>query len=125
MNKPLAQERLRKLLRATRGSILREKRRYARLPLRAVVKCKSGQSHFNAGSVNISEGGIRLDYSGGMQVGQKLLVQFALPSHPLPLNPHVKVVRREPSDHIGVGFFELTLEDRAAIQAFVADLIKG
>ena len=66
VNKPLTQERLRKLLRVARGSILREQRRYVRLPLRTIVKCEAGQSHFDAGSLNISEGGMRLDYSGGM-----------------------------------------------------------
>ena len=125
VNKPLTQEHLRKLLRAARGSILREERRYARLPLRTIVDCKAGQSHFDAGSLNISEGGIWLNYSGGMQVGQELQVQFTLPSHPIPLNPHVKVVRREASDHTAVEFLELTPEDRAAIQAFIADRIRG
>ena len=125
MNKPITQERLRKLLRAARGSILREERRYVRLPLHTMVKCKASQSHFDAGSLNISEGGMQLDYSGGLQVGQELLVQFTLPSHPIPLNPRVKVVRREASDHIAVEFLELTPEDRAAIQAFIIDRIKG
>ena len=125
MNKPITQERLRKLLCAARGSILREERRYVRLPLHTTVKCKASQAHFDAGSLNISEGGMRLDYSGGIQVGQELLVHFTLPSHPIPLNPHVKVVHREASDHIAVEFLELTAEDRAAIQAFIIDRIKG
>jgi DNA-binding NtrC family response regulator len=79
LNKPVTQERLNALVAAMRGPMLKEKRRYARLPFRVEVACQLGTRRFKAESVNISEGGILLDGSGGASVGEELNLEFTLP----------------------------------------------
>ncbi len=125
MAKPPDVKQVGDILRLMRGVMLREKRSYVRLPLRTVVSCRSGEHHFTAGSQNISEGGMLLDTSGGMEVGQEVELLFSLPPTPGQLNPRARVVRREAPDRIAVNFLNLSSESRQAIQAYIAVRVTG
>jgi CheY-like chemotaxis protein len=113
------------LLKLMQGIMLREKRSYARLPLRTVVGCRKDNLQFTSASVNIGEGGMLLESSGGLEVGQETELRFSLPSFAGSLNPKAKVVRREAPDRMAVQFLELSSEERKAIQTYIAGLIKG
>lgn len=125
--KPINQERLYSLIKAMRGPMLREKRRHARLPLQTPVKCKSGlraHHHFISGSLTISEGGILLESSGGLEVGQELEMEFTVPETRELLTVRGKVIHRELPDRIAVLFLDLTEDGRAAIQRYIAGVVK-
>lgn len=124
LTKPLNIDKLRQLLKATRGAMLGEKRRHARLPLRTVVNCRGEKNQFKSVSLNIGQGGMLLEASGDAEVGQELELRFTLPQMPELLNPRAIVVRKEPPDRIGVQFLDLRPEDRKAIEAFVAGLVR-
>src|SRR5712692_6387020 len=64
LGKPVIPARLRGLMKAIYSSVLREKRRYVRLPLRTAVSCRAGRKRFESGCVNISETGMLLENSG-------------------------------------------------------------
>lgn len=124
LGKPFNPDRLRGLFFALRGAMLREKRRYARLPLRTVVDCSLGQKRFKSGSLNISEGGMLLEPSGGAVLGQELDLRFLLPEGRAALNARAQAVRQETPDRIGVKFTGLSPEDREALRRYIAGNVK-
>lgn len=123
VTKPLDQRRLGALLNIMQGSMLREKRSYVRLPLRTVVNCRIGEHEFKSFSVNIAEGGMLLDTSGGVEVGDEVELIFGLPHVAPLLNPRAKVTRRSPSDQMGVTFTKIAPEEIKAIRDFIAGIV--
>ena len=117
--KPVDVRRLRGLLETLSSHMLAEKRVYARLPLQTLVDCTAGMYEFKSSSVNISEGGMLLEGSGGVAVGRKLDLQFRLPGGSEGLNPRAKVVRREPPDWMAVQFLPLRLQDSSSLRRFI------
>jgi CheY-like chemotaxis protein len=128
LGKPFTRERISALFGAARGAMLKEKRKYARLPFRATVTCKwSGQrqGHFKAGSVDICEDGMRISPSGGLDAGLEIELEFELPTGTAPLRPRAKVLRREKSDHIAVEFTTISTKDHDAIKAYINARVKN
>jgi CheY-like chemotaxis protein len=145
LNKPFTCEQLYSLFSAARGSMLRERRRHARLPFCTTVECtfgKLGERHFRAVSLNLGESGMLLEPSGGLEVGQEVVLEFRLPltrdaqeaavkgpgesSFPEPTPPgfglrtiRAKIVRKAPPDRIAAQFANLTPEDRELIQRYI------
>jgi CheY-like chemotaxis protein len=122
LGKPFTRERVCNLYLATRGPMLREKLRYIRLPYQTTVECSWGPNkefHFKSGSVDISEGGILLNPSGGLAVGQELDLSFSLPDHPQTLKTHARVVRNVPPDGIGLMFLSLDAREKEALQRYI------
>jgi CheY-like chemotaxis protein len=80
--KPPNRERFYRLFSAVRGAMETERRRHCRLPYRTPVTCTledEARSQFVAESVEISEGGISLRPSGGVEIGKVLELEFLLP----------------------------------------------
>ncbi|MGA2631999.1 MAG: response regulator [Terriglobia bacterium] len=125
LGKPITVEKLRGLLTVTRGAMLNEKRQYARLPLRTSVSCRAGDKQLKSVSLNISKGGMLLECSGGVAVGQEVELQFMFPQALQPLRPRARVIRWEAPNHMGVQFVALAPEERAAIQSYINGLVKG
>jgi CheY-like chemotaxis protein len=124
LGKPAATGQLGGLLKHMHGAMMREKRSYVRLPLRTVVSCRIDQHEFKAASLNIGEGGMLLDASGGLEIGQQVELRFSLPGIPGMLNPRARVVRRQPPDQMAVQFSELSAEDREGIKDYIAGVVK-
>jgi CheY-like chemotaxis protein len=124
LGKPPELARLNGLLRCLHSAMLREKRSYVRLPLRTVVTCEKGENRFTSMSLNISEGGILLESSSGLVLGDEVNLTFSLPHPPGLLNPHAIVVRKEPPDTIALHYMDLASEDRNAIRDFIAGRVK-
>jgi CheY-like chemotaxis protein len=125
LGKPPDLNRLGTLLKLMKQQMLREKRRYIRLPVRTVVHCSLGKRQFKSASLNVSEGGMLLEDSGGADVGQELRLRFSLPLIPDVLNPSARVTRKERSGHTALQFLQPSPEDRQVIQDFIAGLVKG
>jgi len=124
LGKPFTQEKLYRLFRAARGSMLREKRRYARLPYRTVVICTFREEKHTVTSLNVCEGGLALESAAGAPPGEHLELEFRLPTSPQPLKLRGKVIRKEPPDRTAVLFVDLQESDRAALQEFIAGRVK-
>jgi DNA-binding response OmpR family regulator len=118
LGKPLVPARLRGLMKAIHSVALRERRRYARLPLRTTVDCRTSGKRFETGCVNVSQTGMLLENSGGFGIGQDLQLEFKVPGKRDPLKPRAKIVRKE-EDRIGVQFTEVRPEDLQAIQSYI------
>jgi PilZ domain len=124
MGKPPEVRHVGNILKLMQEVMLREKRSYVRLPMRTVVTCRSGDHNFTSASLNISEGGMLLEASGGLAEGSEVELRFSVPSSPEVLNPGAKVVRREPSDRMAVQFASLSFDERKAIQEYIAIRVK-
>ena len=124
LGKPFTGERVYNLYVATRGPMSREKLRYIRLPYRTTVECIWGPFHFKYGSVDIGEGGISLNPSGGLAVGQELDLCFSLPDHPQTLKTHARVVRNVPPDGIGLMFLSLDAREKEALQRYITECLE-
>jgi len=125
VGKPPEVKQLGEMLRVFHGAMLREKRSYLRLPLRTVVSCRTDKQQFTCASVNLGEGGMLLDQSGGLEIGQEVELRFSLPQNPNALNPRAKIVRKDPSNRMAVHFVDLSAGDHKSIQAYIAGIVKG
>ena len=143
--KPPNRERCYHLFNAVRGAMETERRRHRRLPYHTPVTCSFGdldRNRFVTESVEISEGGMSVRPSGGVEVGQVvdlefLLPQIARPAHPVqksrkglfaepeepvtgPQRVRAKVRYVTPSgDIIGLDFLDLKPAQREAIQHYI------
>jgi HD-GYP domain-containing protein (c-di-GMP phosphodiesterase class II) len=103
-----------------RGVVLSEKRRTARLPFSIEVTCKVGDREHNLNSRNICAGGMLLERANGLNVGDVMDLQFALPEFASPLKLSAKAVRRELPNCIAVAFVATSPECQEAIQSYIA-----
>ena len=124
LGKPPEINRLNGLLRCLHDAMLREKRSYVRLPLRTVVTCRFGEHQFTSTSLNISEGGMLLGYSGGLAMGDEMAVRLSLPGWPEILNPRAVVIRKEPPDRLALHFVSITSEERKVIRDYISGRVR-
>jgi len=120
LEKPLNAEKVRGLFSAARGLMLQQRRRYVRLPLRVEVHCQSGGKQFQTRSLDLAQGGILLESSGGLEIGDTVETEFSLPGVREPLRLTGMVVRKLPRDGMAIEFLEPEQVERAALQVFVA-----
>lgn len=123
LGKPVSADRVTNLLKAMRSAMLVERRRHARLPLRTTVTCTAGNHHLTASSVNISESGMVLDASGGLEVSNELTLEFLLPKASVPTRVRARVIYKEPSDCIAVEFLDLSKTDREVIESYITGAV--
>jgi CheY-like chemotaxis protein len=143
---PPSRERFFRLFNAVHGAMETERRRHCRLPYRTPVTCTledEARSRFVAESIEISEGGISLRPSGGVEVGQVLELEFLMPEVSRPAHPDMgksrkslfaeremavtgpqkvrAIVRNKaPSgESMGLGFLGLTAAQREVIQHYI------
>ncbi len=121
LEKPLSPEKVRGLFAAARGVMVEQRRRYVRLPVRVAVECEGGGTRFRTRSLDLAQGGILLESSGGLAPGEMVETEFSLPGVRGPLNLAAKVARRILPDGIALEFIEPEKLERAALQLFVAD----
>jgi CheY-like chemotaxis protein len=122
LGKPVTREKIQGLVNFMRGPIMFERRRSARLPFRCKVDCFMGplrEKRFVAESVNIGEGGMMMEPSGGLQVGQGVFLEFDIPTSEKTLRMRAKVLRHENPDRVAVQFEDGSIRDREAIQEFI------
>jgi len=122
LGKPFTREKVYNLLGAVRGSMLRERQRYTRLPYRTTVDCSWGperQKPIHFSSVNISEGGMMLDRSTGLAIGQELDVAFHLPNVPAAIKTRALVVSEDPPNGMGIQFLKLNDRDARNLQDYI------
>lgn len=119
LGKPVSADRITNLVKAMRSAMLGVRRRYARLPLRTPVTCKAGNQNLKSTSINISEGGMVLDASGGWEVGQEVALEFVMPQASAPIKVRAKIVHKEPTGSMAVEFLDLSNTARDAIKKYI------
>lgn len=125
LTKPVDAKKIEQVLRMMRYPMLKERRRYVRLPLRLLVACKSERYQFKSESMNISESGMLLEGSGGMGMGQEVMLTFSLGKSATPISVLAKVVRCQSPDSMGVYFEKMDSEALKQIQEYIARAVTG
>jgi len=121
MEKPLVPEKLRGLFAAARGVMIQQRRRYVRLPVRVPVECDGAGARFRTESLDLAQGGVLLESSAGLSVGETVRVKFSLPGVREALTLTGRVVRRVVHGGAAIEFIEPERMERAALQLFVTD----
>ena len=123
LTKPLAADRLRRMLAAI-GSLEWRNRSGARLPLFTDVLCTWGAREFRLRSLNISESGMLLQPSLDAEPGQEVSLEFKIAEVRAVLNVPARIVRNEGSERMAVQFLAVAPEFRNAIQLYVLGRLK-
>jgi len=127
LGKPFTRERVYNLYGATRGPMLREKLRYARMPYRTTVECTwgaNGTGRFKTSSHDISEGGMQLRPSDGLEVGDEVEMVFSLPNISNRTKAKGRVVRKVAPNGVGLMFTGLGVRDAQALQNCISTLLE-
>jgi len=122
--KPFDTNELGRLLNATRGSMLEERRRYERVPLSVPTLCEWGQQRgqrFASGrSVNISSTGLLMKLSPLPELGTAVSVELRLPGQQRSLRLKGIAARVGPGDQTAVRFVQIDKQQRELLETFVA-----
>lgn len=119
LQKPLSKDKLVHLLNSTRGTMLQERRRSKRIPLRTEVTCQVGTRQFTATSCNLNQFGILLEADGSLESGNSIQLSFHLPGEKRPVEAKGVIVRFDDQKRIGVSFNYTSPSDRQRIKDFV------
>ncbi len=107
------------LLNTTRGSMLANRRRFRRMPLRLGVTVKTPTDHVNATTVDISENGMLLASPVPIEVGDVLHLGFRLPNEEGLIEVTALVKRVDAQRNAGVVFTRVNPEDQHRISIFI------
>lgn len=121
--KPFGATELERLVNATRGTMLEERRRYQRVPLSVPTLCqwghKRGQRNVAGRSENISNTGLLLELSPQPGTGTSVLIELKLPGQQTNLLLKGIVARASPPRQVAVQFVQLGEMERELLETFV------
>jgi len=119
IGKPISRERVYAIFRTARGAMLAERRRNARLPYRTAVNCVWEEERFTATSINISEGGMGLESSGGAAEGNVLTLEFNMPESKQPIRVTGKIRSKDASGRTSIEFIDPSEASRGVIREYI------
>ncbi len=108
-----------RLLNASRGAMLEERRRYQRAPIALPVACAWDQRKLSGESVNLSASGILVALPHLPDPGTTVTVKFRLPRLDATLSLEAVAVRTAPGSQAGLKFVGLSREQRDTLKFFV------
>jgi CheY-like chemotaxis protein len=120
LQKPVDRHKLAMLFRAVRGTMVENRRRYARVPLQTEITCNVGSKVSHGRTWNLSQGGIQVE-AGHLRRGDKVCVSFRLPSSGVTIDA-IGTVVWETETRQGIQFAKLTNEALQAIRQFITQV---
>lgn len=121
--KPVERNKLLKLIRATEGSIERERRRFTRVPLRCRVSMESGNDRLEGTTADISLGGALVQSRCVLPPGTPVTLNLQLEAGKTPWRAEARVVRTVGTDCMGVQFENCGAKEISRLQEFLLPLI--
>lgn len=116
LQKPVDRRRLINLFRTVRGTMIQNRRRFTRVPLRADVTCITHNKTLKVTSWNLSVGGIQIE-TADLMIGEEVQLSFHLPdSHEMVEISGVVAWARE--NRCGIQF-RTAISHRRAISQFI------
>jgi DNA-binding response OmpR family regulator len=127
IKKPVSQESFERALRAAHNVMLRERRRYYRLPVRlpVVLVRARGQMLVNGTSLNISENGMALRSELPLNQRELVDLRFGLPGVPTHLGCSAQVVWADSQGLGGVHFVSLDKEAQRILTIWIQKQFEG
>lgn len=120
LQKPIDKRKLATLFRAVRGTMVENRRRYARVPLQTEVTCKVGAKVSQGRTWNLSQGGIQVE-AGHLAPADKVRISFRLPSSGVVIDAQ-GTVKWGNDTRQGIEFTKLTNEAHEAIRKFISQV---
>jgi len=121
--KPVERNKLLKLIRATEGSIERERRRFTRVQLRCRVSMECGNDRLEGTTLDLSLGGALAQSHRAFPPGTLVTVSLELETRTAPLRSTARVVRTVGTDCMGIQFENLGSKESKRLQEFLLPLI--
>src|SRR6202522_164987 len=118
LHKPLAVERAKASFRAVRALMKRERRLQLRIAVQIPVEC-SGAGRYSAKTIDLSEGGMALQFSGRVAKENLLRFSLELPGTKTKLEISGEVAWEGNGSQAGVRFKNLTEEQRCLIRKWL------
>ena len=118
LQKPVTPTQIRRLLNASRGMMLEERRRYQRAPGNFNVICKWGTREEKARCIDISTSGMMLQMETVPDKGEDLELEYALPGSTRNFHMNALVTRLTPEKKVGVHFVQPESADKKEIAEF-------
>lgn len=120
LQKPIDKRKLAILFRAVRGTMVENRRRYARVPLQTEVTCKVGAKVSQGRTWNLSQGGIQVE-AGHLSPGDRVRVSFRLPSSGVEIDVR-GTVKWGNETRQGIEFAKLTNKTHEAIRKYISQV---
>jgi CheY-like chemotaxis protein len=118
LHKPIERYKLLRLLRAVRGSMLQNRRRFVRVHLKTAVVCDNAGRVATGMSSNISDGGILLEVPN-LSRGNRARLSFQVPGSGKVVEAVGIVERIDGQGRAGIRFLEINESGREAIRLLV------
>ena len=118
LSKPVGPKELGRLLNASRGAMLEERRRYQRAMVKVPVECAWEEKRIKGQSEDLSASGVMVALPQAPEVGKEVTVEFTLPGAGT-FSFKATVVRTAPGPKVGVHFGKVPREERDALKNFV------
>jgi CheY-like chemotaxis protein len=120
LQKPIDKRKLAVLFRAVRGTMVENRRRYARVPLQTEATCTVGSKVAKGRTWNLSQGGIQIE-AGHLKAGDKVRINFRLPTSGVTIDTHGTVMW-EKEERQGIQFIKLSNAAHEAIRQFISQV---
>jgi CheY-like chemotaxis protein len=121
--KPFGQKELQRLLNATRGTMLEERRRYMRVPMTVPVVCEWAQNNEQkrvpGRTVNVSTTGLLVALVPHPGLGIEAALEMLLPALKRNLTPKGLVKRVTPDNQVAFQFVKFPGEERELLETFL------
>ena len=121
--KPVERNKLLKLIRATEGSIERERRRFTRVRLRCRVSLESGNDRLEGTTLDLSLGGALVQSDRALTSGTLVAVSLELEAGRSPMRSSARVIRTVGTDCMGIHFEDLGPRESIRLQETLLPLI--
>ena len=121
--KPVERNKLLKLIRATEGSIERERRRFTRVRLRRRVLMETGSDRLEGTTLDLSLGGALVQSNRAFPSSALVTVSLELEAGTPPMRSGARVIRTVGTDCIGIQFVNLGPKESIRLQQFLLPLI--
>src|SRR5437899_7277309 len=121
--KPVDRHKLLRLIRATEGSIERERRRFTRVRLSCRVSMESGDDRLEGTTLDLSLGGALIQAHRAFPSGTPITLSLQLKAGMAPWRAQARVVRTVGTDCMGVQFENREPKESDRLQEFLLPLI--
>ena len=120
LTKPVGPKELGRLLNASRGAMLQERRRYHRVPVPVPVVCTWGDKQVTGQGVNLSARGLLVSLTPAPAMGTDLSLEFTLPHTQETLRLKGAVVRTGPGPQVAVKLVKLSSAEREVVEGYLS-----
>jgi DNA-binding response OmpR family regulator len=117
--KPIDEDRLLKLVRATQGSMEHERRRTRRVPIQSKVSLQFGAQELLGETVDVSMRGLLVRASRVLPLGSSLRMSLQLSPRIAPIEAVGSVVRTLSGNQMGIQLNQLALSESERLQEFL------